>query len=105
MAAVSVTEIGALDCPRHTPGLRTCRPPLVSYLQWCGSKNIIESGIARVKRGAVVVSRFSWFFSAMLYLRSFVIEMRKTCPRDCKETLQRLRSLKRRWTLNCNFNE
>jgi len=35
-----VIRQGALDCQRHTPGLRTCRPPLISFLQWRGYRQL-----------------------------------------------------------------
>src|ERR1039458_4600155 len=38
--ATAAVRQGALDCQRHTPGLRTCRPPLISFLQWRGSSQL-----------------------------------------------------------------
>jgi hypothetical protein len=39
-AASDTIRQGALNCQRHTPGLRTCRPPLVNFLQWRGSTSL-----------------------------------------------------------------
>jgi len=35
-AALDVIATRRTGYPRHTPGLRTCRPPLASFLQWRG---------------------------------------------------------------------